>query len=219
VTLLEGADKLAGGKDVAVRCDLALATVASGDRAKARKRLEKLKKVTCPFPAPADTQGIPILLAFTDGLDPRKAEKSLKTLARLAGKASGATKRLLATVTRVVAIGGAEKAYRDGKLAKARKLLATAKKAETRAGADEIAHDVAVLDIADGKLDAAAAALEKLAPKLPEALVNLGVVADKQGDGAAALSYWRSAREAGARFAQLDDWIAAKQRIFGKGEP
>lgn len=215
---LEAADKLAGGKDDAIRCDLALATVATGDRDAARKRLRAVAKVTCPFPAPADTQAVPILIAFIDGLDARRADKALAALGKLGGKATGVTRRLLATATRVVAIVAADQAYRDGKLDKARKLLGQAKKAETRAGADEVTHNLAVLDVAAGKLDAATAALEKLAPELPEALVNLGVAADRRGDGDVALERWRQALRAGVRFAPLEDWIAAKERIYG-GEP
>ena len=208
---LLAADKLAGGKDDAVRCDLALATVATGDRDAAKKRLRAVAKVTCPF----DAQAVPVLIAFIDGLDPRRADKALAALGKLGGKATGVTRRLLATATRVVAIVAADRAYRDGKLAKAKKLLGRAKKAETRAGADEVAHNLAVIDLADGKLEAATAALEKLAPGMPEAMVNLGVAADRRGDGEAALASWRQALRAGVRFAPLDEWIAAKERIYG----
>ena len=212
---LEAADKLAGGKDDAIRCDLALATVATGDRDAARRRLRALAKVTCPFPAPADTRAVPILVAFIDGLDPRRADKALAALGKLGGKATGVTRRLLATAIRVVAMVAADRAYQAGKLDKAKKLLRRAKQAETRVGADEVVHNLAVLDLAAGKLDAAVAALEKLAPTLPEALVNLGVAADRRGEGAAALEWWRKAERAGVRFAPLGEWIAAKARIHG----
>ena len=51
-----------------------------------------------------------------------------------------------------------------------------------RSARDEVAHNLAVLDLADGKLDAAIAQLERLAPKLPEALVNLGIAYERKGD-------------------------------------
>ncbi len=214
VDLLERADALAGG-DPAIRCDLAIATVATGDRDAARKRLTAVAKASCPFPAPADTQAVPILLAFIDGLDARRAPKALKALAKLEAKATGATRRLVAVATRVVALRGAELAYRNGELAAARKLLDAARRADTRAGADEVALNKAVLDLADGKTDGVVAALERLAPTLPEALVSLGVVAHQRGDGAEALARWRAAKQAGVRFAPLDEWIAAKERIWG----
>lgn len=220
VTLLTRADELAGGKDVAVRCDLALAAVASGDRDAALKRLRAVQKVTCPFEAPADTQAVPILIAFTEGLEAKKAEKALKALAKLDKKATGATRKLLATATRVVALGAADKAYRDGDLKKARKMLTQAKKAPSRAGADELDLNLAVLDVADGVLADAKAVLERLVARLPEAGVSLGVIADREGDAAEALARWRAARKAGVRFTPLEDWITAKERIYGKaGEP
>jgi len=217
VTLLVRADELAGGKDVAVRCDLALAAVATGDRTDALKRLKAVEKVTCPFDAPADTQAVPILIAFTEGLEAKKAEKALKALAKLDKQATGVTRKLLATATRVVALGAADKAYRDGDLKKARKMLTQAKKAQSRAGADELDHNLAVLDVADGELSDALGVLEKLLAKIPEAGVSLGVIADRDGDPAEALAKWRAARKAGVKFAPLDDWIAAKERIYGKG--
>ena len=165
----------------AIECDLALATVASGDRDQAVSRLKALARVTCPFPAPADTTAVPVLLAFVEGLQPRRAAKALDRLSALERGASGATRQLLETATRVVALTAAEDAYRNNKLGPAKKFLATARKAEARAGADELAHDLAVVDVADGRLDTAIAALERLAPKVPEALINLGVAHDKQG--------------------------------------
>ncbi len=219
VTLLERADDLAGGADVTVRCDLALAAVATGDRTSALKRLRAVEKVSCPFTAPADTQAVPILIAFTEGLDAKKASKALDKLDKLGKKATGVTKKLLATATRVVALGGATQAYKDGKLKDARKLLARAKKAQTKAGDDELALNQAVLDVADGDLDDALTVLEKLLPKIPEAGVSLGIIADKQGDSEAALERWRAARKAGVKYAPLEDWITAKERIYGRGEP
>ncbi|MCB9574630.1 MAG: hypothetical protein H6709_21345 [Kofleriaceae bacterium] len=194
--------------------------MAAGDRDTALRRLRALAKLTCPFPAPADTQAVPILIAFTEGLEPGHAAASLKTLARLRARTTGATRRLLASSVRVVALTAAERAYRDGKLGDARKLVAQAKGAASRVAADELALDLAALDIVDGKLDVAAAALEKLAPKLPEALIHLGVIDDRRGDGASALARWRQARRAGARFPLLGAWIDGKELVFGRvGDP
>lgn len=218
VGFLEDAAAGASGDALtALRCDLALATVAAGDRDRAVTRLKAVAKVSCPFPAPADTTAVPVLLAFVEGLQPRRAAKALERLAALDRGATGATRQLLATATRVVALTAADDAYRGGKLAAARKFLAAARKAEARAGLDEVNHNLAVLDVAEGRLDAAIAALDRLAPRLPEALVNLGVAHDRKGDGAKALDAWRRARREGVRFGPLDEWIAAKERIWGGG--
>jgi len=216
MTLLEAADKLAGGKDEAIRCDLALATVVAGEYDVARRRLRALARTACPFAPPGDTLAVPILLAFLDGLDARTPDRALARLGSLEARATGPTRALLATATRILAIAGADRAYRDRKLARARTLLLRAKRV-AGGGDDELAHDLAVLDVAAGKLDDAERVLEKLAPRIPEALIQLGVIADRRGDGAAALDRWREARRAGAQFAPLDDWITAKERIHGGG--
>ena len=135
----------------------ALAAVATGDRDRAAARLKAIAKLRCPFPAPADTQAVPILTAFVDGLNPRRAGKAVDKLAALARSATGVSRALAGSALRVVAMSAADQAYRAGKLAEARKHLATARAVEVRAGADELAYDLAVLDLADGKLDAARA--------------------------------------------------------------
>jgi len=42
-------------------------------------------------------------------------------------------------------------------------------------GNDEVAHNFAVLDLLEGRLDAAIAQLDRLAARVPEALINLGI--------------------------------------------
>jgi tetratricopeptide (TPR) repeat protein len=205
-----------GLDDHAVRCDLAIATVIAGDREPAIKRLKAVAGKACPFPPPADTQAVPILLAFVEGRQKGKSAKALARLRAIDAKTSGPIDALVGIAIRVVALEAADDAYRGGKLAQAKKLLAEAKAAQTKAAADELGHNTAVVDIADGKLDEAIAALEK--NKLPEALVNLGIAYDKKGEGQKALDAWRRARKAGVRFAPLADWIAAKEQIYGEGD-
>ena len=206
---------VAADNSVANRCDLAVAAVASGDAATALAALKGVTGVTCPFPAPADTQAVPILAAFTEGLNPKRAARSLDRLTALGGKSTGAAAALLGTAIRVVALNAAQDAYHEGQLAAARKYLATAKAASARVGTDEVAHNLAVLDLADGHVDAAIAQFERLATKVPEALVNLGIAYERKGDQAKALDAWRRAKKIGVRFAPLPEWIDAKERIYG----
>jgi len=206
---------VAADNSVANRCDLAVAAVASGDAATALAALKGVTGVTCPFPAPADTQAVPILAAFTEGLNPKRAAKSLDRLTALGGKSTGAAAALLGTAIRVVALNAAQDAYHEGQLAAARKYLATAKAASAKVGTDEVAHNLAVLDLADGHLDAAIAQFDRLANKVPEALVNLGIAYERKGDQVKALDAWRRAKKAGVRFPQLPEWIDAKERIYG----
>jgi tetratricopeptide (TPR) repeat protein len=216
VELLRAA--VAADPTLARKCDLAVATVAAGDTGAAIAALRAVAGQTCPFPPPADTQAVPILNAFVDGLTPRHAARALDKLTALGAKATGPAATLLGTAIRVVALDAAQDAYHDGQLAQARKYLATAKAANAHVGADELAHNLAVIDLADGHVDAAIAELERLAGKVPEAWVNLGIAYERKGEHARALDAWQHAKKAGVRFAPLPEWIDAKERIYGAGK-
>lgn len=198
------------------KCDLAIATVVAGDVNAALASLRAISKQACPFPPPADTQAAPILIAFTEGLNRQKAAKAVDRLTKLSGRSSGVAAVLLNTSIRVVALEAAQDAYRAGQLAQVRKYLATAKSAVTRVGADEVAHNLAVMDLLDGRVDIAIGNLEKIAPRVPEAYINLGIAYEKKGDPQRALDAWRKARRASVRFPQLTEWIEAKERIYGE---
>jgi tetratricopeptide (TPR) repeat protein len=206
---------VASDNSLANRCDLAISAVASGDTTAALTALKAVSGATCPFPPPADTQAAPILVAFTEGLNPRRAARALDRLTALGSRSSGPAAALLGIAIRVVALNAASDAYHDGDLTGARRYLATAKAANVRVGADEVAHNVAVLDLADGKLDAAIQQLDRLTSKVPEALVNLGLAYERRGDHPKALEAWRRAKKAGVRFPPLAEWIDAKERIYG----
>lgn len=213
VELLKAAAKDDGS--LAVRCDLAIASVAAGD-ASAIGALRGITGQSCPFPPPADTQAAPILVAFTEGLrDARRAGKALDKLTALGGKSTGPAAVLLGTSIRVVALEAARDAFNSGQYAAARRYLLQARNANARVGSDEVAHNLAAIDLAEGRVDAAIAQLEKLAGKLPEALLNLGIAYDKKGEPQKALDAWRRAKRAGARHPNLNDWIEAKERIYG----
>lgn len=200
---------------VARKCDLAVATVVAGDSNAALTALRAVQGQVCPFPAPADTQAAPILIAFTEGLSAKRAGKALAKLTSLGGKSGGVAAQLRGTSMRVVALNAAQDAYRNGNVVQARKYLATAKAANARVGNDEVAHNLAVLDLAEGKVDSAIAQLDRLTARVPEAFVNLGIAYEKKGEPQKALDAWRRARKAGVRFAPLADWIASKELIYG----
>ncbi len=213
VELLKAASK--EDNSLQTRCDLAIAYVAAGD-ANAIAQLKNVTGQSCPFPPPADLQAAPILIAFTEGLrDPRRAGKSLDKLTALGGKSTGPAAVLLGTSIRVVALEAARDAFNSGQIAAARRYLTQARAANARVGNDEVAHNLAALDLAEGKYDAAIAQLERLAGRLPEALVNLGIAYDRKGEPQKALDSWRRAKRAGSRYAPLSEWIEAKERIYG----
>jgi tetratricopeptide (TPR) repeat protein len=208
-----------GETTIARKCDLAVAAVVAGDNAATLSALRAVQGQTCPFPAPADTQAVPILIAFTDGLNTKKAPNALSKLTSLGGKSTGIAAQLLGTSIRVVALNAAQDAYRGGHLGPARKYLATARAANAKVGGDEVAHNLAVVDLVDGKIDSAISQLEKLTNRVPEAWINLGIAYEKKGDHAKALDAWRKAKKMGVRFAPLSDWIEAKERVYGGEAP
>jgi tetratricopeptide (TPR) repeat protein len=207
---------VAAEPSLAAKCDLALAAVVANDANAALAALRAVNGQSCPFPPPADTQAAAILTAFVAGLQPKQAARALDRLTALQGKSTGAAAALLGTSIRVVALEAAQDAYRNGQIAQARKFLATAKAANARVGGDEIAHDLAVLDLAEGHTADAIGQLERLTGKVPEALVNLGLAYEKAGDQTKALDAWRRAKKIGVRFAPLTEWIESKERIYGE---
>ncbi|MBP9087210.1 MAG: tetratricopeptide repeat protein [Kofleriaceae bacterium] len=208
-------DGAAANASIASKCELALAHVVAGDRDAALRLLRLVAGKPCPFPAPADVQAVPILEAYLDGLTPRRAVLALDRLTKLTSRASGASAVLLATATRVIALTAAADAFRNGNLIQAKKLLAQAGRVSSRVGTDELAVNLAIIDLAEGRLDAALQTLEKLATKVPDALVSVGLIYERRNEASKALDAWRRARRAGVRFAPLADWIETKERVFG----
>ncbi|MDX2092318.1 MAG: tetratricopeptide repeat protein [Kofleriaceae bacterium] len=200
---------------LSTKCDLALAAVVANDAGAALTALRAVSGQTCPFPPPADTQAANILIAFTEGRNPKRAAKALDRLTSLSGKSSGPAAILLSTSIRVVALEAAQDAYRAGQIGQARRYLGAARNVNSRIGTDEVAHNLAVIDLAEGNVDAAIAGLERVAGKIPEALVNLGIAYERKGDPLKALDAWRRAKRAGVRFGPLADWIESKERIYG----
>jgi hypothetical protein len=80
----------------------------------------------------------------------------------------------------------------------------------------ELDHNLAVLDLEDGRLEAAARAFDQLGARPPEALVNLGIVRDREGESKKALDLYRRALDRGARAPHLRDWIDVKERVFAR---
>ena len=169
--------------------------------------------------APADELAVPVLSAIAAATgDAARAERSLAKLAALSRRAGGdAADRMIADATRFVAIRAAADAYARGRGDKARRFLELAKKQRGGHGNAELSHDLAVLDLDAGRVDQAIAQLERLTGDVPEAWVNLALAYERKGQRARALETLERAERAGVRFAPLKDWIAAKQRILGRG--
>lgn len=201
----------------ALECDLALAATGAGAEGKALALLRELSdaKATCEFVAPADALAIDILIAWNEGKNARLAKASLGRLGVLRRKAKGAAQDLAETAARDIAMAAARTSYAKGSkgLKLARYYLAQAKKFGDNS--DALAHNLAVLDLDAGKTDAALAALEKVANRVPEARVNLGIALEKKGKPIEALEQWRKAVRAGATHRSLDRWIQIKEKYWG----
>jgi len=198
-----------------VRCDLALASTGNGQHDAALDQLHKLErsKARCPFVAPADELAVPILIAWNEGATLRKARQALQRLEKIRSKARGVAEPLARLAARDIALRAATEAYADGNVRQAGKFLEDAKLYDKRS--PELAHNYAVIQLANGATDAAISELERIKADVPEAYVNLGIAYDRKRDPQRALEYWRRALAAGVRYPPLRDWIEAKERFWG----
>jgi predicted Zn-dependent protease len=199
-----------------LRCDLALAAAGSGLRDTALARLHDLDKAkaVCPFAPPADQLAVPILSSWAEGLDSKQAAHALDRLDGLRHQATGSAAVLLREAGRVVALRAAADAFANGSANQARDLVAAARKFDPDGKSPELLLDTAVLDLENGKLDAAIAELSPL-ETMPEALISLGIAYARKGDPVRALGYFHKAADAGSSFGPLRGWIAAKERLWG----
>lgn len=102
--------------------------------------------------------------------------------------------------------------YRSGKSGPARSALKSAQRyANSKAARNILTHNNEVLSMGKGSISA----FQKMGKSPPEALVNLGIAYDRAGQPRQAYDAWVSARSAGVRNKTLEEWIDAKQRIFG----
>ncbi|MBI4509488.1 MAG: tetratricopeptide repeat protein [Deltaproteobacteria bacterium] len=104
--------------------------------------------------------------------------------------------------------------YAKNMEAEAAKALKEASKQARGDRKHAIDHNLAVLAMAK-RGGTTRKALEKLADRIPEALVNLGILLDREGDVERAYELWKRAQEKGVRSTDLAQWIDAKRRILG----
>ena len=176
---------------------------------------------SCPFPPPADTQAAPILIAFTEGLNREARRQGARRLTALGGKSTGPGRAAARHVDPRRRARG--RAGRLSRTASSRRRASTSRPrraANAQVGADEVAHNLAVLDLADGKVDAAIAQLEK--PRAEACPRRSSTSASRTS--ARATTRRRSTRGAAhARPAcgspRCTNGSKSKERIYGEGEP
>ncbi|HTL32328.1 MAG TPA: tetratricopeptide repeat protein [Kofleriaceae bacterium] len=216
VKILRSVEKSADGDALTdLRCDLALAATGAQQRELALDMLRGLErsKAKCPFAAPADDVGVPILIAWNEDASPKRARKTLDRLDAMRRRATGVAEPLLRTAATDIAVRASAEAYAAGNTKLAAQFLATAKSYDKRS--PEVIHDLAVIDLASGQTDSAMNVLAGLVGDVPEARVNLGIAYEKKGEPQKALQTWKAAAQAGSRFGPLKDWIEAKERFWG----
>jgi tetratricopeptide (TPR) repeat protein len=166
---------------------------------------------------PFDSVGAEFFTAYTLYRDnsPTARARATALFEKLAGRgAGGALAAKIKDILRSSWEATAFDAYQRGQ---ARDADAALKKAAALAPADKrgvIEHNQAVLDAERGA-GGGRATFSRLADRVPEAGVNLGILADREGDAKAAYDAWVAARGRGARTPRLDEWIETKKRLFG----
>lgn len=211
-----------------VLCAAALAAVQSARYQQGRDLCGKAQaEGGCELLPPYDRLGVDLLLAYISYRDtgsPAQREKALRALAKLQGKAGAGSsvqplndllKALLRSTHEMLAFDY----FMANKVPRAAQLLKAAGRIQVPGGdadAAVLSHNLAVIDLQEGRA-AGERALERLAGRPPEALVNLGILRDRRGEPKKALDLYRQALQRGARTPKLREWIDVKDRLFGEG--
>lgn len=223
---------------MALRCDYALALLAArgGDSA---RQLKSLGKLECAFSAQG-SDALKILATAADAETPGKGKAAVAALQRLEPR-QGAGRALWSGAMRVAAQNAAADALRQAQrlsgearaaqLAVARDQLRIAQRAQARFGDDELELSRLAVELeaafelpdrlANPRIVAALQALERLAQRMPEAELFVGLAYNRQSRlevspvaDELSLAAWRRARRAGVRWPQLSEWIRAKERLL-----
>jgi tetratricopeptide (TPR) repeat protein len=160
---------------------------------------------------PYDVIGPELLVGYTLYREGNAASRTRAAAIfdRLAKAGGGAKLReLLASTYELLAV---EQWGRDAR----REAEASLRKAQqaTTDPRRSLQHNLAVLDME--KSAGSRALLERLGDRVPEALVNLGILAERDGDARKAYDLWMTARSRGLRSTRLDEWIETKKRVHG----
>jgi tetratricopeptide (TPR) repeat protein len=197
-------------------CALAFALLSSGRAADSGKEFQTAAKSGgCKLKAPYDRLGVDFFVAYAKYREGGVAgvREALKLFGKMGGRAGGA---LAGTVKQLQRTGHEQLAValfnRDDYRGAAAELRAAR---GLGARGPSLEHNLAVLDLVQGRGAQAARVLEGLGARVPEALMNLGIYFDRQGDPKKALDYYRRAYERGVRVARLRTWLDVKERLFG----
>jgi tetratricopeptide (TPR) repeat protein len=207
-----------------VQCAAALAALKSGKAQAAQEGFARaVKEGGCQWKPPYDKVGTEFFGAYAlyrDTQSPARRDAAAKTFQRLLPKATGAFQSLLRDLIRSSYELEAYDYWVRGDEGKAAAALKNAAQMAAKGGKGDrrnLDHNLAVIDIVQGKTGPAEKALEELGQRPPEALVNLGILADRQGDGKRALELYKKAVDRGAHAPKLREWIDVKERLLAGG--
>jgi tetratricopeptide (TPR) repeat protein len=205
---------LRGIEPLAFECSLALAQLDRGETTEAARLFKALADKGdqgAYLRAPYDKVGATFFAAYAGYRNGNRAQRegAAREFQRLAGSASGAFK---GKVNELLASSWEFVAYDDWRAGKnARKALQAAEKGATGDLQKRVAHNLAVLDMGPGRVEA----FEAFGGTPAEALVNLGILLDQAGKPREAYDAWVKAAARGATARDLKKWIDAKRRIYG----
>jgi tetratricopeptide (TPR) repeat protein len=174
----------------------------------------------CQFKPPYDKLGTKFFIAYTqyrDAGSPQKREAAAKLFASLVSRVTGGTADWLRALLR----SGYELLgydfYQRSDEKRAGAFLASASRVPSKGDKRDLEHNLAVIDLFSGKAPQAEKVFDALGTRPCEALVNLGILRDRQGESKKALDLYKRAKACGARAPKLAEWIDVKERLFGGG--
>lgn len=172
----------------------------------------------CRLKAPYERMGIAFLEAITnyrDSQNLQRRELAAKQLPQLRSRASGTVLETINTLTRSALELLGYDFFQKSDEKRAEATLKSANRVSGKGDKRALEHNLAVLDILLGRGAQAEKVLASLNGKPAEALVNLGILADRHGDGRTALSYYKKAWDRGVHLPKLKEWIDVKERLWG----
>lgn len=212
---VERRDTLKKDEKAQFHCALAFAYLSSGQAANSGKEFGlAAKDGGCKLRAPYDKLGVDFFVAYAKYREGGVGgvRESLKLFGKMAGRATGA---LGVTMKELQRTGHEQLAValfnRDDYRGAAAELRA-AKGMGARGASLE--HNLAVIDLVEGRGAQAARVMEGLGGRPAESYMNLGIYHDRQGDPKKAMDYYRRAVDRGVRHARLRTWLDVKERLF-----
>jgi hypothetical protein len=201
----------------AMNCAAGVAALKAAKPKEAQDAFGKVGTGGCVFNAPFDKVGLQFFTAFAQYREttPAKRDAAAKLFNKLLPSATGSFKELLTELIRSSYEQEGYQYWNSGEVKKSVTALNNAKHAPGKSSRI-LDHNLAVIDLHEGKFQSAEKSFESLGGKPPEALLNLGIIKDHDGDSVKALELYKSARDKGAKGGALREWISSMEKLLNK---